>query len=320
LKNKIVGRSQMTIVIKKKSLRLKLLEDKWCLAFLTPTIVLLFMFSYIPMFGLAIAFQNYQLGRPIIAFDGSVIWVGFKHFKDFLTSIFFKRVFTNTIRLSVTSLAWGFWVPIVFAILLNEIRVERYKRVVQTLVYLPHFISMVIVVALLTSLTSPTGVINGLIEALGGKTINFMREPEWFDFLYVFSGIWKSFGYSSIIYLAAIASIDQNLYEAVTIDGGNRFHRMWHITIPCIIPTIIILLILSIGNLLGASTEKILLMYNPATMDKADVIGTYVYRTGIVAMRLSYTAAVGFFINVVNFCLIVVSNLLSRKVAGHSLW
>lgn len=306
--------------VKKKSFKVRFNEDMWCYMFLVPTVVLLFMFNYMPMFGLAIAFQDYQLGKPIIAFDGSVIWVGLKHFKDFLTSIFFKRVFTNTIRLSLTSLAWGFWVPIVFAILLNEIRSKWYKKITQTLVYLPYFISTVIVVALLIALTSPGGVINKINEALNGKTINYMQAPKWFDFLYVSSGIWKSFGYSSIIYLASIASIDPTLYEAVTIDGGNRYHRMRHITFPGILPTVVILLILSIGGILGANTEKILLMYNTSTMNKADVIGTYVYRIGLISMKYSYTTAVGLFSNIINFCLVIGANLLSRKITDHSLW
>jgi len=282
--------------------------------------VLLFMFNYLPFFGLSIAFQDYQLGKPILSFGDSVTWVGLKHFRDFINSIFFKRVFTNTIRLSVTNLLWGFWVPIVFAILLNEIRTKWYKKTVQTLVYLPYFISTVIVVALLVTLTSPGGVINKVNIALAGKPINYMQDPKYFDFLYVASGIWKSFGYSSIIYLAAISAIDPTLYEAVTIDGGNRYHRMRHVTLPGILPTVVILLILSIGGILGANTEKILLMYNTATMDRADVIGTYVYRIGLINMKYSYTTAVGLFSNIINFCLVIGANLISRKVTDHSLW
>ncbi|NLD88398.1 MAG: sugar ABC transporter permease [Clostridiales bacterium] len=295
-------------------------RDKWLLLLLLPTIVALILFNYVPMYGLAMAFQNYKIGSPIIAFDGSVEWVGLKHFKDFITSIFFTRVFGNTLRLSFENILFGFWVPILFALLLNEIKTKWYKKITQTFVYLPYFVSTVIVVSILMNMVSSEGVVNRLIMFFGGKSIPFMQKAEYFDFLYIVSQIWQTFGYSSIIYLAGIASIDPTLYEAATIDGGHRLHMMWHITIPGILPTAITLLILAIGGVLGSNTDKILLMYSAPLYSKADVIGTYVYRIGLVNAKYSYTAAVGLFSNVVSFILVFGANMLSRKFTDYSLW
>ena len=295
-------------------------RDKWLLLFLLPTIVLLIMFNYIPMYGLAMAFQNYKVGGSILAFDGSVEWVGLKHFKDFVTSVFFGRVFGNTLRLSFENILFGFWVPIVFALLLNEIQVKWYKKVTQTFVYLPYFVSTVIVVSILMNMVSSEGVVNRLVMALGGQSIPFMQTPKYFDFMYIVTQIWQTFGYNSIIYLAAIASVDPTLYEAATVDGANRLHKMWHITLPAILPTAIILLILAIGGVLGANTEKILLMYSAPIYSKADVIGTYVYRIGLINAKYSYTTAVGLFANIVSFVLVFGANMISRKVTDYSLW
>jgi len=303
----------------KRSLWSRICEDKHLLIMLLPTIILLILFCYLPFYGLVIAFQNYKVGA-IQVFSPEVEWVGLKHFIAFTKSIFFGRVFGNTIRLSLESILCGFWVPIVFALLLNEIKISWYKKITQTFVYLPYFISTAIVVSMLMTLTASTGVFNRLITALGMESIPFMQSPAWFDVLYVGSGIWQNFGYSSIIYLAAIASTDPSLYEAATVDGANRFHKMWHITIPTILPTIVILLVLEIGGVLGSYTEKVLLMYNPSVMDRADVIGTYVYRTGLVNLQYSYTTAVGLFINIINFILVFGANTLAKKLTDYSLW
>jgi len=295
-------------------------RDKWLLLFLLPTIALLIMFNYIPLYGLAMAFQNYHVGGKILAFDGSIEWVGLKHFKDFVTSIFFGRVFGNTLRLSFENILFGFWVPILFALLLNEVKVKWYKKLTQTFVYLPYFVSTVIVVAILMNIVSSNGVLNRLIMLFGGKSIPFMQSAQYFDFMYVVTQIWQTFGYSSIIYLAAIASVDPTLYEACTVDGGNRLHKMWYITLPSILPTAVILLILAIGGVLSSNTEKILLMYSAPIYSKADVIGTYVYRIGLVNAKYSYTTAVGLFSNVVSFTLVFGANMISRKVTDYSLW
>lgn len=295
-------------------------RDKWLLLLLVPTLVALFAFNYVPMYGLAMAFQNYKVGGKILAFDGSVEWVGLKHFYDFVTSIFFGRVFGNTLRLSFENILFGFWVPIVFALLLNEIRTKWYKKVTQTFVYLPYFVSTVIVVSILLNMVSTEGVVNRLVQMFGGQSIPFMQKAEYFDFMYIITNIWQTFGYNSIIYLAAIASVDPSLYEAATVDGANRFHKMVHITLPAILPTAIILLILAVGGVLGANTEKILLMYSAPIYSKADVIGTYVYRIGLVNAKYSYTAAVGLFSNIISFVLVYGTNMISRKFTDYSLW
>ena len=306
---------------RKKTLFQRFWMDKWVLLLLAPTVILLILFNYLPMFGLAIAFQDYKIGRPLLAFNSSVTWVGLKHFKDFMNSIFFKRIFSNTVRLSVKSILFGFWVPVLFAILLNEIRVKWYKKVTQTFVYLPYFVSTVIVVAMMISMTSSQGVVNRLLLTLGAeKSISFMQNPKYFDGLYIFTQIWQTFGYSSIIYLAGISGIDPSLYESATVDGANRFHKIWYITLPGILPMVVILLILSVGGILSANTEKILLMYSSPLYDRADVIGTYVYRIGLVSAKYSYTTAVGLFSNIISFALVFGTNILARKYTDYSLW
>ena len=320
--NSVPGAAQSASIYfkKKKSVFQRLREDFWYIIFMVPTLVLLFLFAYRPMYGLAIAFQNYSIGKPLIAFDGSVEWVGFKHFTDFFNSIFFKRIFTNTIRLSLKTIIFGQWVPLAAALLLNEIRVSWYKRVTQTLFYLPHFVSVAIVVSIMTLLANSNGPFASLSVMLGGKQVNYMAQASSFDFLYVFSNIWQSFGYGSILYLAGIAGIDPTLYEAATMDGANRFQKMIHITLPQLMPTFTILLVLAMGGILGSSTEKILLMYNTTTMERADVIGTYIYRIGLVNMKYSYTAAIGMFSNIIGFTLVFMSNKLSNRLAGYGLW
>ena len=305
--------------MKKKSLLIKLNEDKYALLMLAPTVILLFLFTYLPIYGILLAFQDYKLGQNVLDFFNAN-WVGLKHFYDFVNSIFFTRIFWNTLRLSLLNLAYGFWVPILFALLLNEIRHMWYKRITQTFVYLPYFISTVIVVAIMMNLTAQQGPINRSIMAFGGQSISFMNSKQHFDMLYVVSNIWQSYGYSSIIYLAAISGVDPTLYEAAIMDGANRFHRIVYITIPGILPTVTILLLLAIGGIISANTDKILLMYNSSTMAVADVIGTYVYRVGLANMRYSYTAAVGLFTNVINFVLIFSANMAARRFAGYSLW
>jgi putative aldouronate transport system permease protein len=304
----------------KKTMLQRFWLDRWVLLLLAPTIILLILFNYLPMFGLSMAFQNYRIGRSLIAFDGTVEWVGLKHFTDFVKSIFFKRIFYNTIRLSFKSILFGFWVPVLFALLLNEVKVKWYKKVTQTFVYLPYFISTVIVVAMMISMTSTEGVVNRIVQMTGGRSIFFMQDPKYFDGLYIFTQIWQTFGYSSIIYLAGIASIDPSLYEAATVDGANRMHKIWFITLPGIMPMIVILLILSVGGILNANTEKVLLMYSSPLYDRADVIGTYVYRIGLVNAKYSYTTAVGLFSNIIAFTLVFSTNMLARKFTQYSLW
>lgn len=306
--------------MKKSTVGAKIIRDQWALIMLLPTLVLLFLFAYLPIYGVLISFQEFKIGNSILGIGGKTEWVGLTHFRKFLTSIFFSRVFGNTIRLSLESLAFGFWVPIAFSLLLNEVRHMGYRRVAQTFVYLPYFISTVIVVALLVSMTGTGGAVNKVLSLFGTEPMDMINDARYFDALYVVSGIWQHFGYSSIIYIAAMSSIDPTLYEAATVDGANRLHRMIHITLPGIVPTIVILLILSVGGLMGSNTEKILLMINPANTDRADVIGTYVYNTGLRDARYSYSSAVGLFANVINFVLVFGTNMLSRRFTEYSLW
>lgn len=287
---------------------------------LLPTIILLFLFCYLPIYGILIAFQDYRIGNSILSFSGSIKWVGISQFTKFIHSIFFGRVFGNTLRLSIESLVIGFWVPIIFALLLNEISHKRYQRITQTCVYLPYFVSTVIVVAMLMSITDTGGAANKLITLFGGQTVAMFNDPKSFDLLYVGSNIWQTFGYSSIIYIAAISSIDPTLYEAATVDGANRFHKIVHITFPGILPTVMILLILSVGGILNANTEKVLLMYNSNNIDVSDVIGTYVYRIGLANAQYSYSAAIGLFTNIINFVLVFGANMISRRMTNYSLW
>ena len=288
---------------------------------LTPTIVLLFMFCYMPIYGIVIAFQNYKIGDPILSLTGGTTWVGLKNFIDFFKSIFFKQVVGNTLRLSIKTLLISFWVPVVFAVIINEIRIGLYKRVSQTFVYLPYFVSVVVVVSMLMTMTSQEGFIGKIVEVLnGGRYRNIMDSSSAFDWLYIGSNIWQTFGYNSIIYMAAIAAIDPTLYEQATVDGANRLHKIIRITIPCILPTITILLILAVGGMLGSYTEKILLMINPNIMPRAQVIGTYIYEVGLKSNRYSYAASVGIFTNIINFGLVFGANAISRKISDTSLW
>ncbi len=286
--------------------------------FLLPTLILMFLFSYLPIYGILVAFQDFRIGNQILSTQTN--WVGLQHFQDFISSIFFKRVFGNTLRLSIEMLVFGFWVPIVFALLLNEVRHTLFKKFAQTFVYLPYFISTVVVVAILISLTGMEGSINKIVAFFGGEPTNMMISSRHFDWLYVFSGIWQTFGYSSIIYIASIAGIDPTLYEAATVDGANRLHKMRHITLPSISSTIIVLLILSVGGILNANTEKILLMKTATIADRAEVIGTYVYEIGIKSGKFSYTSAIGVFANIIGFTLVFSTNWLSRKLTDYSLW
>lgn len=292
-------------------------RDKFLLLMILPVVVYYIVFHYVPMSGIVIAFKNFTVSKGIWGSD----WVGVKWFEQFFNSIFFWRLLRNTLLISVYGLLFGFWVPIAFALLLSELKNGYFKRFAQTVSYLPHFVSIVVVVGMMVMFLSPTnGVVNLLLNHLGLSSIAFFDDSAWFRTLYVGSDIWQSFGWNSIIYLAAIAGINTQLYEAAKCDGANRWRQIWHITLPGIRPTIMILLILSIGNMMNVGFEKILLMYNPGTYEVSDVISTYVYRRGILAADYSYGAAVGLFNSAVNFILLIAVNQTSRKMNQASLW
>ncbi|MHA6483129.1 ABC transporter permease [Paenibacillus sp. strain BS8-2] len=293
------------------------LRNKWIYLMLSPTVIYFLLFHYGPMYGMQIAFKDFTINQGI---NGSA-WSGLDNFKEFFSSFYFGRILVNTLLISLYSLIFAFPAGIILALLLNEVRKSWFKRTVQTITYMPHFISLVVVVGIMFDFLARDGLINNLLSSVFGvEPIAFMREADWFRTLYIGSGIWQNVGWSSIIFLAAIASIDPSIYEAARIDGANRWKQTLHVTLPGIAPTIIILLILNIGQLLAVGSEKILLMYNPITYSTADVIGTYTYRKGILETNYSYAAAVGMFNAIISFTLLVIANAVSRKTSETKLW
>lgn len=291
-------------------------RNKYIYLILLPVIAFYIIFHYIPMYGAVIAFKDFKPGLGII---GSP-WAGIKYFKEFLGSYYFWRLVKNTFAISFYNLIFGFPAPIIFALLINEIANSTFKKTVQTVTYLPHFISTVIICGLIIDFTGSDGIINDLIVSLGGKRSNLLTRPELFRTIYISSEIWTNLGWGSIIYLAALTNIDPSLYEAAIIDGANRWKQTIHITIPGIAPTIMILLILQIGSMMSVGWEKIILLYNPLTYETADVISSFVYRRGLINFDYSYSAAVGLFNSIVNFVLLISANTISKKVNDMSLW
>ncbi|GBG11148.1 hypothetical protein PAT3040_05936 [Paenibacillus agaridevorans] len=269
------------------------------------------------MFGLVITFKNYNLFRGVWESD----WVGFKYYRMFLENPDFLLLMKNTFLLGIMNLALGFPAPIILALLLNEVRKAAFKRFVQTVSYLPHFISNVIVASMVIMFLSPTGgLINELITALGFEPINFMNEPGMFRWIYVLSEIWQHIGWETIIYLAALTAVDPQLYEAASIDGASRMRKLWHVTLPGISFAIVITLILNIGSVLEIGFEKVFLLQNPAIYETADIISTYVYRIGMEQGNFSYGAAIDLFMGIISLIFIYTANFVSRRVSETSLW
>jgi putative aldouronate transport system permease protein len=293
------------------------IKKQYLLIFMVlPMFLVILIFHYFPIYGVQIAFKDYKASLGI---TGSP-WIGLKHFEAFLSNPFAFRTIKNTVLLSLYGLLWGFPAPIVLAILINEIKNKFFKRMVQTVSYLPYFLSTVIIVGMLKNFASLSGLFNQFVARLGHESIHFFGRPEWFRTLYIGSGIWQGVGWGTIIYLAALTGVNTELYDAAAIDGANRFQRIWHISLPAILPTICILLILNTGSILSANFEKVLLMYNANTYRTADVISTYVYREGIENAKISYTSAVGLFSSVVSFILLFITNSVSERLSGNSLW
>ncbi len=291
-------------------------RSKWLYVLMILPVLYYAIFCYAPMYGILIAFENYKISKGVLGSE----WVGFKWFAKFITDPYFWKLVRNTLLLNIYGLLWGFPIPIILAIMLNEVRHNRYKRVIQTLSYLPHFISNVVVCGMVVNFLSLDGIINQLLEFLGQDKIQFLMLPEWFRTIFTATGIWQSCGWNSIVYLAALMAVDQQLVEAAEIDGANRFQRIWHVSIPCITPTISIMLIMQLGKLMTLGYEKILLLYNGSTYETADVISTYVYRRGVVSADYSYSTAVGLFQTFVSLILLVASNKISKKLSETSLW
>ncbi|WP_243108295.1 ABC transporter permease [Butyrivibrio sp. X503] len=283
-------------------------------------LIYLLIFKYVPMWYILIAFKKYSIVLPVhkmawAKHNGMEFFIKAFKSKDFLVAL------RNTIMLNLKDLIVGFPVPIIFALILNELRVKRFKKVVQTITYMPHFLSWVVIYGLALQLFAPsTGLVNLFVEKLGGNSINFLGEPGNWVRTYIGLGIWQSFGWNSIIYLAAIAGISPDLYEAASVDGASRFQKMWHITLPGIRSTIIVLLIMALGNIIGSGFDRPFAMANPTVLEKAEVIATYVYKAGIKGSQFSLTAAVGLFQSVVNVFFLLGANWLSRKFGERGIW
>ncbi len=284
---------------------------------LIPVILYFLLFHYAPIWGILLAFQDYNPLKGLAASP----WVGMKHFVSFFNGRDMVKLFRNTLLINFYALIFSFPCPIIFALMLNEIRSMRYRRVMQTITYLPHFLSSVVIVGMLTAVLSPsTGIVNAVIKNMGGESIYFMAMPRYFRTLYIASGIWSGTGWGSIIYLAAITGIDPTLYEAASIDGAGKWTQVWNITLPCLLPTIVFMLIMRIGNMLSIGFEKIYLMSSSPVKDVSYVISVYVYEKGIVGGSYSFSTAVGLFNSVISLILVSSANAVSRKVAGMGIW
>lgn len=301
--------------IQQQSLKQHFKTYAWLYIFLIPTLLWFLIFCYAPMGGIIIAFKRYTGALSIWESK----WVGLKWFKSFFNSFYATTIIKNTLVLSFYTLL-TFPLPIIFALMINEVTNKRYKQVVQTVMYAPHFISTVVLVSMLNIFFSDSGLVNTLLNALGIETVNFLTSPESFPHMYVWSYVWQNLGWNCIIYVAALSSVDPALHEAAILDGATRFQRIWHINIPTILPTIVITLIMRVGYIMASNTDKVLLMLNDLNADTAEVIGTFVYDRGLLSGDYSYATAVGLFTNIVNLILLLTVNKISEKVTDTSLF
>lgn len=290
--------------------------NKWVYVIALPVLAYYILFCYLPMYGAQIAFKYYQPGKGIV---GSA-WAGLYHFVSFFKGVYFWRTLRNTLTISISSLVFGFPSAIILALLLNEVKREKFKRCIQTVSYLPHFISLVVVCGIIREFTESNGLINDIIAFFGGDRKTMLLNPKAFVPIYVISGVWQNIGWNCIVYLSALAGIDVALYEAATVDGAGRWKKMLHVTLPGIAPTIIIMLILRVGQLMSVGHEKILLLYNESIYETSDVISTYIYRKGLYDQSYSFSSAVGLFNSAINFVLVMAVNAFSRRVSETSLW
>ena len=306
--------------IKKEAylVRLKkdLIKNRTLYLLVLPVIIFYIVFCYLPMYGIIIAFQDYD---PAFGFTGSP-WVAFDNFKDFFSSVFFLRIFKNTFAISLSGVLFGFPAPIILALLINELTKKRFAKIVQTVTYLPHFISLVVVCGMIKDFTNSDGIITQLSVFFGGENLSMLMNKDLFVPIYVISDIWQGVGWGSIIYIAALSGIDAQLYEACEIDGGGRLRQTWHITLPCILPTIVIMFILRMGGILNVGYEKIILLQNPSIYETSDVISSFVYRKGLLEANWSYGTSVGLFNSIVNVFFLLGANFLSRKYTQTALW
>lgn len=317
----MITRKEVGIDLKQNQ-RLQLMIEKdlkrnWNLYLMViPVLAFYIIFCYTPMYGAIIAFKDFSPGRGIW---GSP-WVGIEHFETFLKGKDFFRILINTLRISVSSIVFGFPAPIILALLINEVSSKKFAKSVQTITYIPHFISLVVVCGMIKEFVSDSGFITHILTLFGMEKQNMLNEPNYFTTIYVISGIWQEIGWGSIIYLAALAGVDQELYEAAEIDGAGRLRQTWSITIPSIMPTIVTLFILRLGSVMNVGFEKIILLYNPLSAEKAEVISSYVYNVGMVKAQYGFSTAVGLFNSGINCILVFTANAVSRKLNDTSLW
>lgn len=299
-----------------KNLKRDIIKNKYIYLMAIPVAAFYICFCYLPMGGLVIAFQDYAPAKGILGSE----WVGFQNFINFFHDYQFTRLLRNTIFLSLKLIVFGFPAPVLLALLINEIRWKTYRKTVQTLSYLPHFISLVVVCGLISDFTSSTGLVNQLLSYIGVEPKTFLMQPKMFQPLFVTTDIWQTIGWGSIVYLSAISSIDPGLYEAATIDGAGRFRQILSVTIPSLMSTIIVLFIMRIGNIMSLGYEKVILLYNPTIMERADIISSFTYRRGLLDMDYGFSTAVGMFNSVINFAILWIANRLCKKFTGESLW
>ena len=283
---------------------------------LLPVMIYYVIFHYLPMLGVVIAFQNF---KPAKGLTGSK-WVGFKHFIDFFDGPYAWRLIRNTLLLSLYQILIGFPAPILLALLFNEMRGKRYKRVCQTLTYVPHFVSLVVVCGLIRTFTSSTGLITSLFVRFGMEKMNLLAQPQYYRTIYVLSGVWQNIGWGSIIYMATLSNVDPSLFEAADLDGANRLQKILHINLPMLIPIIAVQLIMRVGRIMSEGSEKTILLYSAVTYDTSDIISSYVYRTGLEKRSYSPAAAIGLFNSLINMGLVVFANWFSRTYVNESLW
>ena len=300
-----------------KPLAIRIRKDAWLYGMMSPGLLYYLIFKYGPMFGLVMAFQNYMPSRGFIR----SAWVGFSHFRRFFTEYTFGMLFRNTLTFGVLNIVFYFPVPILLALMLNEVRSALFKRLTQTLIYVPHFLSWVVISSITyTFLTMDGGVVNNILADLGAKPIRFLTSEQYFRPIILFQIIWREAGWGTIIFLAALANIDPELYDAAQVDGANRLHRLRYVTLPGLQSTIVVLLILRLGGFLDTGFEQLLLALNPLNRQVGEVFDTYVYQTGIIGGQFSYTAAVGMFKSVVSLVLVVIANTLAKRVGEEGIY
>ena len=305
-------------ILKKSKIQLTVehIQKYWILyLMMIPATVLLILFTYGPMYGIIMAFQDFTVFK---GYTGSP-FVGLKHFQRLFSDPLFYRLFKNTFMVGVLDFLFSFPAPLIFALILNEVRKVRFKSVVQSISYLPHFIPLVVMVGIIFELFGSYGIINSLLSSLGMEPISFFTKSEWFLPLYIGSGVWKTIGWGSIIYMGALTNIDSTLYEAADMDGANRWHKMWHVTLPSLRPTVVTLFILNAGGIMQVGFEKVFLMSSPATYEVSDVLSTYVYRQGILHSDFSYSAAVGLFNNIVALLFVLLANKIAKKLGEEGI-